>query len=112
LMNQGIGKGRTREDHRNLADQLYSAYAQGKDARALAAIVGEEALSDLDRKFLKVANSFERKFVNQGMDENRSIEQTLDIGWELLSELSDSELNRIKPEFIEKYRKRPSVGAN
>lgn len=110
LMNQGIGKGRTREDHRSLADQLYSTYAQGKDARALAAIVGEEALSDLDRKFLKVANNFERKFVNQGMDENRSIEQTLDIGWELLSELSDSELNRIKPEFIEKYRKRTSPG--
>ncbi|HKU32394.1 MAG TPA: V-type ATP synthase subunit B [Candidatus Nitrosotalea sp.] len=110
LMNQGIGKGRTREDHRSLADQLYSTYAQGKDARALAAIVGEEALSDLDRKFLKVANNFERKFVNQGMDENRSIEQTLDIGWELLSELTDSELNRIKPEFIEKYRKRTSPG--
>jgi V/A-type H+-transporting ATPase subunit B len=112
LMNQGIGKGRTREDHRSLADQLYATYAQGKDARALAAIVGEEALSDLDRKFLRVANNFERKFVNQGMDENRSIEQTLDIGWELLSELSDSELNRIKPEFIEKYRKKPSAGAN
>ena len=111
LMNQGIGKGRTREDHRNLADQLYSAYAQGKDARALAAIVGEEALSDLDRKFLRVANNFERKFVNQEMDENRSIEQTLDIGWELLADLTDSELNRIKPEFIEKYRKRPSTGA-
>ncbi len=110
LMNQGIGKGRTREDHRSLADQLYSTYAQGKDARALAAIVGEEALSDLDRKFLKIANNFERKFVNQGMDENRSIEQTLDIGWELLSELTDSELNRIKPEFIEKYRKRTSPG--
>ena len=110
LMNQGIGKGRTREDHRSLADQLYSSYAQGKDARSLAAIVGEEALSDLDRKFLRVANSFERKFVNQGMDENRSIEQTLDIGWELLDELSDSELNRIKPEFIEKYRKRTSPG--
>lgn len=110
LMNQGIGKGRTREDHRNLADQLYSTYAQGKDARALAAIVGEEALSDLDRKFLKVANNFERKFVNQGLDENRPIEQSLDIGWELLSELSDSELNRIKPEFIERYRKRSSTG--
>ncbi|MGI0069767.1 MAG: V-type ATP synthase subunit B, partial [Nitrosopumilaceae archaeon] len=110
LMNQGIGKGRTREDHRSLADQLYSSYAQGKDARALSAIVGEEALSDLDRKFLKVANNFERKFVNQGMDENRSIEQTLDIGWELLSDLLDSELNRIKPEFIEKYRKKSGAG--
>ena len=111
LMNQGIGKGSTREDHRSLADQLYSSYAQGKDARSLAAIVGEEALSDLDRKFMKVANDFERKFVNQGMDENRSIEQTFDIGWELLSELSDSELNRIKPEFIEKYRKKSGAGA-
>jgi V/A-type H+/Na+-transporting ATPase subunit B len=103
LMNQGIGKGRTREDHRSLADQLYSTYAQGKDARALAAIVGEEALSELDRKFLRIANNFERKFVNQGFDEDRSIEETLDIGWELLAELSEADLKRIKPELIEKY---------
>jgi V/A-type H+-transporting ATPase subunit B len=106
LMNQGIGNGRTREDHRNLADQLYATYAQGKDARALSAIVGEEALSETDRKFLKIANNFERKFVNQGIDENRSIEQTLDIGWELLSHLPESEMKRIKSEFITKYRKR------
>ncbi|MGZ5485264.1 MAG: ATP synthase beta subunit C-terminal domain-containing protein, partial [Nitrososphaeraceae archaeon] len=106
LMNQGIGNGRTREDHRNLADQLYAIYAQGKDARALSAIVGEEALSETDRKFLKIANNFERKFVNQGVDENRSIEQTLDIGWELLSNLPESEMKRIKSEFITKYRKR------
>ncbi len=112
LMNQGIGKGRTREDHRNLSDQLYATYAQGKDARALAAIVGEEALSDLDRKFLKIASNFERKFVNQGLDENRSIEQTLDIGWELLSGLSESEMNRIKPEFIAKYAKKTTQGVN
>ena len=112
LMNQGIGKGRTREDHRNLSDQLYATYAQGKDARSLAAIVGEEALSDLDRKFLKVASNFERKFVNQGLDENRSIEQTLDIGWELLSGLSESEMNRIKPEFIAKYAKKPTQGVD
>src|SRR5256885_2363576 len=89
LMNQGIGKGNTREDHRGLADQLYAAYAQGKDARSLAAIVGEEALSDLDKKLLKVAKNFERKFVKQGMDENRSIEQSLDIAWELINDLSD-----------------------
>ena len=106
LMNQGIGNGRTREDHRNLADQLYATYAQGKDARALSAIVGEEALSETDKKFLKIANNFERKFVNQGIDENRSIEQTLDIGWELLSNLPESEMKRIKSEFILKYRKR------
>ena len=105
LMNQGIGKGRTREDHRSLADQLYSTYAQGKDARALTAIVGEEALSDLDRKFLKIANEFEKKFVNQGLDENRDIEKTLDLGWELLSGLSEAEMTRIKPEFIAKYAK-------
>ena len=67
-MNQGIGKGQTRENHRSLADQLYATYAQGKDARSLSAIVGEEALSDIDRKYLKVANNFERKFVNQGVD--------------------------------------------
>ena len=103
LMNQGIGKGRTREDHRSLADQLYSTYAQGKDARALTAIVGEEALSGLDRKFLKIANDFEKKFVNQGLDENRDIEKTLDLGWELLSGLSEAEMTRIKPEFIAKY---------
>jgi V/A-type H+-transporting ATPase subunit B len=106
LMNQGIGNGRTREDHRNLADQLYATYAQGKDARALSAIVGEEALSETDRKFLKIANNFERKFVNQGIDENRSIEHTLDIGWELLSNLPESEMKRIKSEYITKYRRR------
>jgi V/A-type H+-transporting ATPase subunit B len=110
LMNQGIGKGRTREDHRSLADQLYATYAQGKDARALSAIVGEEALSESDRKFLRVANNFERKFVNQGFDENRSIEQTLDIGWELLAELDESEMKRVKPEFIAKYGKRKAQG--
>ncbi|MFB3113758.1 MAG: V-type ATP synthase subunit B, partial [Nitrosopumilaceae archaeon] len=102
--------GRTREDHRQLADQLYSAYAQGKDARALAAIVGEGALSDLDKKFLIVANNFEQKFVNQGLDENRSIEQTLSIGWDLLAGLSETELTRIKPEFIAKYAKKSSTG--
>jgi V/A-type H+-transporting ATPase subunit B len=104
LMNQGIGKNQTREDHRSLADQLYATYAQGKDARSLSAIVGEEALSDIDRKYLKIANNFERKFVNQGVDENRSIEETLNIGWDLLSEIPESELKRIKPEFVAKYR--------
>ena len=106
LMNRGIGKERTREDHRGLADQLYASYAQGKDSRALAAIVGDEALSETDRKFLKIASIFEHKFVNQGLDEDRSIEQTLDIGWEVLDELSESEIKRIRPEFIAKYRKK------
>ncbi|MDG6937806.1 MAG: V-type ATP synthase subunit B [Nitrososphaerota archaeon] len=106
LMNQGIGQGRTREDHRGLADQLYASYAQGKDMRALSAIVGEEALSESDRKFLKVADRFEKMFVRQGASEDRSIEQTLNIGWEVIDPLSDSEIKRIKPELIEKYRRR------
>ncbi len=109
LMNQGIGKGRTREDHRGLADQLYASYAQGKDMRALSAIVGEEALSESDRKFLKVAERFEKMFVKQGLSEDRSIEQTLDIGWQVIDPLSDTEIKRIKPELIEKYRRRTTT---
>ena len=109
LMNQGIGKERTREDHRGLADQLYASYAQGKDMRALSAIVGEEALSETDRKFLKVAERFEKMFVRQGPNEDRSIEQTLDIGWQVIDPLSDTEIKRIKPELIEKYRRRTGV---
>lgn len=106
LMNQGIGPKRTREDHRGMADQLYASYAQGKDVRALSAIVGEEALSETDRKFLKIAQTFEKTFVKQGLNEDRSIEQTLDIGWDVISPLSDTEIKRIKPEMVEKYRKR------
>ncbi|MFQ5969013.1 MAG: V-type ATP synthase subunit B [Nitrososphaerales archaeon] len=109
LMNRGIGRGQTREEHRGLADQLYASYAQGKDSRALSAIVGEEALSEIDRKFLRIASIFEGKFVNQALDEDRSIEQTLDIGWEVLDELSESEMKRIRPEFIAKYRKKQGV---
>ncbi len=109
LMNQGIGPKRTREDHRGMADQLYASYAQGKDVRALSAIVGEEALSETDRKFLKVAQRFENMFVRQGVNEDRSIEQTLDIGWQVIEPLSDSEIKRIKPELIEKYRKRTTT---
>lgn len=106
LMNQGIGPKRTREDHRGMADQLYASYAQGKDVRALSAIVGEEALSEADRKFLKIAQSFEKNFVRQGLNEDRSIEQTLDIGWNVISPLSNNEIKRIKPDMIEKYRNR------
>ncbi|MHB1867759.1 MAG: V-type ATP synthase subunit B [Nitrososphaerales archaeon] len=106
LMNQGIGPKRTREDHRGMADQLYASYAQGKDVRALSAIVGEEALSETDRKFLKIAQSFEKNFVRQGLNEDRTIEQTLDIGWDIIEPLSDNEIKRIKPEMIEKYRRR------
>ncbi|MDG6933346.1 MAG: V-type ATP synthase subunit B [Nitrososphaerota archaeon] len=104
LMNQGIGKGRTREDHRGLADQLYASYAQGKDVRALSAIVGEEALSATDKKLLRITEKFEKMFVAQGVREDRTIEQTLDIGWRVIDELSDSEIKRIKPDLISKYR--------
>jgi V/A-type H+-transporting ATPase subunit B len=106
LMNLGIGKGRTREDHRGVADQLYAAYATGRDLRSLAAVVGEEALSATDKLYLKFADAFEDKFIRQGTHEERSIEQTLDLGWELLSMLPETELKRVKKEFIEKYGKR------
>jgi V/A-type H+/Na+-transporting ATPase subunit B len=109
LMNQGIGPKRTREDHRGMADQLYASYAQGKDIRALSAIVGEEALSESDRKLLSVADRFEKLFVKQGLNEDRSIEQTLDLGWQVIEPLSDSEIKRMKPELIEKYRRRTTV---
>ncbi|MCX8197529.1 MAG: V-type ATP synthase subunit B [Candidatus Micrarchaeota archaeon] len=103
LMNLGIGKDRTREDHRGVADQLYAAYATGRDLRSLAAVVGEEALSATDKLYLKFADVFEERFIKQGSHEDRTIQQTLDLGWELLSILPESELKRVKKEFIEKY---------
>ncbi len=104
LMNQGIGKERTREDHRGVADQLFAAYATGKDQRALSAIVGEESLSPVDRIYLKIADRFETEFVNQRPDEDRTIDQSLGIAWEILSDLPESELKRIRPEYVQKYR--------
>jgi len=106
LMNQGIGKGKTREDHRGVADQLYSSYARGRDLRSLSAIVGEGALTEEDRQFLHFADDFERRFVGQGKNEDRGIEETLDIGWELLASIPESELKRVKMEYIEKYGRR------
>jgi V/A-type H+-transporting ATPase subunit B len=102
LMNLGIGAEKTRDDHRNVADQLYASYAYGRDLRRLVAIVGEEALTDLDRKYLKFADDFERKFISQGSEE-RSIKQTLDIGWDLFASLPEEELKRVKLDFIRKY---------
>jgi V/A-type H+-transporting ATPase subunit B len=109
LMNQGIGKGRTREDHRGVADQLYSAYAQGRDLRSLSAIVGEAALTESDRLYLKVADRFEKEFVSQGRYQDRGIEETLGIGWNILSMLPEGELKRIKKEFIDKYYRRQAL---
>jgi Archaeal/vacuolar-type H+-ATPase subunit B len=103
LMNQGIGKGRTREDHRGVADQLYSAYGRGTDLKSLSAIVGMEALGKEDRTYLEFANQFEAKFVNQSYNEDRTIEATLDKGWELMASLPDMEMNRVKRDYIQKY---------
>ncbi|MEE8359089.1 MAG: ATP synthase subunit B [Candidatus Hydrothermarchaeales archaeon] len=103
LMKGGIGEGHTREDHSNVSDQLYSAYAEGRDLRDLVAIVGEEALSDRDKRHLEFADRFEREFVTQSRDENRTIERTLEIGWDLLSILPERELKRIDDKYIEKY---------
>ncbi|HYA57175.1 MAG TPA: V-type ATP synthase subunit B [Thermoplasmata archaeon] len=107
LMNQGIGKGRTREDHRGVADQLFATYATGKDQRALSAIVGEEALSSTDRLYLKGADRFEAEFVRQRPDEDRTIDQSLELAWSILSDFPDSELKRIRPEFVRQFRSHP-----
>jgi V/A-type H+-transporting ATPase subunit B len=103
LMNQGIGENRTREDHSGVSDQCYAAYAEGRDVRNLVAVVGEEALTERDRRFLKFADAFEKEFVTQDRDENRSIEETLDLGWRLLTILEEGELKRIDEEHIKKY---------
>jgi len=106
LMNQGIGEGRTRTDHRDVSNQIYTIYAEGRDLRDLVAVVGEEALTDRDQKFLEFAERFESEFVNQGADEDRSIENTLELGWDLLSILPERELKRIDPKSIKKYYKK------
>ncbi len=103
LMKEGIGPGKTREDHAEVSNQLYAAYSRGVELRSLAAVVGEESLSETDRKYLKFADLFERRFLSQGPRENRTIEQTLDIAWEILSVLPEEELVNIKEETIKKY---------
>ena len=103
LMNAGIGEGQTREDHKQLSDQLYAGYAEGNDLRGLVAIVGKEALSERDQKLLEFADDFENRFVTQGWEENRKIEDTLEIGWDMLSKLPESALTRIDRKTLEKY---------
>ena len=103
LMDDGIGAGLTREDHADVSDQMYAAYAEGEDLRDLVNIVGREALSDRDNKYLDFADEFESEFVDQGFDTNRDIGETLDIGWDLLSALPKEELNRIDEELIADY---------
>ena len=103
LKDKGIGDGKTRIDHANVMNQLFSNYARGKEAKELMVVLGEAALSPIDRLYAKFSDEFEAQYINQGFYENRSIEETLEIGWKLLSILPKSELKRIKPEFIEKY---------
>ena len=103
LKDKGIGKGKTREDHAGTMNQLFAAYARGKDAKELMTILGEAALTDTDKLYAQFADAFEREYVSQGYEKNRTIEETLDLGWKLLSILPKTELKRIKPEFIDKY---------
>ena len=103
LMKDGIGEKMTREDHANVSSQLFASYSKVKSIRNLAAIIGEEELSELDHKYLVFGNRMEKEFLNQGEFEERTIEQTLDLGWEILKELPREELTRINPELIKKY---------
>lgn len=103
LKNKGIGKGKTREDHAGTMNQLFSGYARGKEAKELSAILGDSALTPVDRLYAKFAEAFEERYINQGFNENRSIEQTLQIGWELLTILPRAEMKRIKDKYLEQY---------
>jgi V/A-type H+-transporting ATPase subunit B len=103
LKDKGIGRGKTREDHADTMNQLFAAYARGKEAKDLAVILGEAALSDLDKKFAKFADEFEKRYVSQGENDDRAILDTLSIGWELLSIIPRAELKRIRDEYIDKY---------
>ena len=111
LMNLGIGKGHTREDHKKVSDQMYAGYAEGNDLRGLVAIVGKDALSERDRLLLEFADIFENRFVRQGYDEDRTIEDTLNLGWDLLSTLPVEQLVRIDRELIQKYHPKFRTGA-
>ena len=106
LKDKGTGKGKTREDHADTMNQLFAAYARGKEAKELSAILGEAALSDVDKLYAKFAEQFEKEYVSQGFNTDRSIEETLDLGWKLLKILPTSELKRIRTEYIEKYLKK------
>ena len=103
LKDKGIGKNKTREDHADTMNQLFSAYAQGKQAKELSAILGESALSDVDKQYAKFAEAFEEQYVSQGFTANRTIEETLELGWKLLKILPRTELKRIRDEYLEKY---------
>jgi V/A-type H+-transporting ATPase subunit B len=103
LMNNGIGEGRTRKDHFHLSNQLYAAYAEGRDLKDLVAVVGEEALTTRDHRFLEFTDRFEGEFVSQGREEDRDIEETLELGWDLLTVLPERELKRVEPKILEEF---------
>jgi len=103
LKDKGIGEGKTREDHADIFNQLYAAYARGKEVQELAVILGEAALTDLDKVYFRFAEEFEAKYISQGEYENRTIEETLDLGWKLLSVFPREELKRVRDEFLDKY---------
>ena len=103
LKDKGIGEGKTREDHAGTMNQLFSSYARGKEAKELMVVLGEAALTPADRLYAKFADEFEARYINQGFNENRTIEETLDLGWELLKILPRSEMKRIKPDILDRY---------
>lgn len=103
MIKNGVGPGKTREDHYDVFMQLFAAYSKGQYLRELSVIVGSEALAEADKKFLNFANEFERKFMNQGRFERRTIEQTLDLAWDIMGLLPESELKLAKEQFIKKY---------
>ncbi|MDD5112094.1 MAG: V-type ATP synthase subunit B [Candidatus Altiarchaeota archaeon] len=106
LMHGGIGAGKTREDHDGVSNQLYAAYAEGRDLRDMVAVVGEDALTARDKKYLQLADRFEGEFLSQRRDEERTIEETLDLGWDLISILPEQELKRLDPELLKKFRQK------
>ena len=111
MKDKGIGVGKTREDHADTMNQLYAAYTSGREARELATILGETALSDADKAFAAFAEEFDKHYVNQGYHNNRSITDTLDIGWDLLKIIPRGELKRIREEFLDKYLPQEGKGA-
>jgi len=106
LMKDGIGKGKTRDDHGQVTSQLYSAYSRAQELRSLSAIIGEEGMTDRDRDYLKFGDAYEQRFLKQRFDENRSLETTLDLAWQMLSLLPESELSRISDKYVKEYYRR------
>jgi V/A-type H+-transporting ATPase subunit B len=110
LKDKGIGRGKTREDHADTMNQLFAAYATGKEAKELSVILGESALSESDKAFANFADAFEKRYVSQGYETNREITDTLELGWELLTILPKNELKRIRDEYIERYMPKAAEG--